>query len=406
VKISNSEAREIVLRQQGLTGSNGSTIEVINHLGYVQIDSINVIERAHHHTLWSRCPHFRPPELEELHAKQHVIFEYWAHAMSYLPMQDYRFALPIMQRFREREDCREILAANKQLAKEIRRRITAEGPLSAAEFDAPAGFSGGWWNRKPAKQVLEVLYWQGELMISHRKNFRRYYELSERVLAQAAEKPDTSMPSCEETHRHHVTRVLRTLGVAGKAELLWFVKDKAAATAALNAMIEEKEAVQLAIENITEPWYALKSAVKKTMPARAAKKADLDELGRQIHILSPFDNMVIRRDFIKKIFAFDYVFECYVPEAKRRFGYFSCPILAGTELIGSIDAKADRAHKELIVKNLHLADFPANAAASKTLAGALAGRIIEFAAFNGCARISMECRNRQAKAVEKQLKAR
>jgi len=406
VKISNSEAREIVLRQQGLTGLNGSTIEIINHLGYVQIDSINVIERAHHHTLWSRCPQFRPGELDDLHAKQHAIFEYWAHAMSYLPMHDYRFALPIMQRFREREDCREILNANKQLAKEIRRRITAEGPLSAADFAAPAGFSGGgWWNRKPAKQVLEVLYWQGELMISHRKNFRRYYELSERVLAQAAERPDTSMPDREETHRHHVTRVLRTLGVSGKADLLWFVKDKEAATAALNAMIEAKEVVQLTIENIAEPWYALKSVIKKTAPARSAKKADLDESGRQIHILSPFYNMVIRRDFIKKIFAFDYVFECYVPEAKRKFGYFSCPILAGTELIGSIDAKADRAHKELIVKNLHLADFPANAAASKSLAKALACRISEFAAFNGCARVSMECRNRQAKAVEKQLKA-
>jgi len=404
VKISNSEAREIVLRQQGLAGFSGSTIEIINHLGYVQIDSINVIERAHHHTLWSRCPQFRPGELDDLHAKKHVIFEYWAHAMSYLPMHDYRFALPIMQRFREREDCREILSANKELAKEIRRRITAEGPLSAADFAAPAGFSGGgWWNRKPAKQVLEVLYWQGELMISHRKNFRRYYELSERVLAQTAEKPGTSMPDREETHRHHLTRVLRTLGVAGKADLLWFVKDRVAATAALNNMIDAKEVVQLSIENIAEPCYALKSVVKKAVPARSAKKADVNELERQIHILSPFDNMVIRRDFIKKIFAFDYIFECYVPEAKRKFGYFSCPILAGTELIGSIDAKADRAHKELIVKNLHLADFPARAAASKTLVRALARRISEFAAFNDCTRVNMEPRTSQAKSIAKEL---
>lgn len=404
MKISNSQAREIVLRQQGLAGFSGSTMEIINHLGYVQIDSINVIERAHHHTLWSRCPQFRPNELDDLQAKKHEIFEYWAHAMSYLPMQDYRFALPIMQRFREREDCREILNDNQQLVREIRQRISAEGPLSASDFAAPAGFSGGgWWNRKPAKQVLEVLYWQGELMISHRKNFRRYYELSERVLAKATNKPDTSMPDREETHRHHAKRVLRTLGIAGKADLLWFVKDKETATAVLNSMIEAKEVVQLNVENIAETCYALKSVVKKTTPVRASSKAALIEQGQQIHILSPFDNMIIRRDFIKKIFAFDYIFECYVPEAKRKFGYFSCPIMAGTELIGSLDAKADRAHKELIIKNLHLADFPGNAAASKAIAGAIASRIRDFAAFNGCAKVSMQSRNRQAKAIEKQL---
>ena len=390
ISISISDARNIILRQQALAGFNDSVPALINHLGYVQIDSIYVVERAHNHILWSRCAEFTPDHLSSLHGKEKAVFEYWAHAMSYLPMSDYRFSLPLMQQFREREDCRQILSAHKKLVKEIRNRIKAEGPVSASDFEAPADFKGGgWWERKPAKQILEVLYWQGDLMISHRKNFKRYYDLTERVISDVEEKLVTSMPSPEEIHHHHLMRVFRTLGVANKADLLWFVKDKSTATRVLNEMISAGTVRAITLANLAGNYYALNSVLESNFSAHAEQK---------VHILSPFDNLMIRRDFVKRLFDFAYVFECYVPQANRRFGYFSCPILAGTDLIGTIDAKADRARKELIVKNLHLPSL-----SKSGWTDALARRIKDFASFNGCASVRMECQTRQAKTIEKKL---
>ncbi|MBU1109538.1 MAG: winged helix DNA-binding domain-containing protein [Candidatus Riflebacteria bacterium] len=404
--ISISNARKIILRQQFLSDFNGSMSEIIDHLGYIQIDSIYVVERAHNHTLWSRCPEFTPDDLSNLHGNEKAVFEYWAHAMSYLPMSDYRFSLPLMQTFREREDCREILSNNKKLVKDIRKRIMAEGPVSASDFEAPPDFKGGgWWERKPAKQILEVLYWQGELMISHRKNFKRYYDLTERAFSLTGEKPSTLMPSHEETHRHYLMRVFRTLGVANKADLLWFIKDKTTATSVLNEMIGAGEVQLLKIENLADQYYALKTVLENSLSIHFEYGGNTGQNGQKVHILSPFDNMMIRRDFVKRLFNFDYVFECYVPQANRKFGYFSCPILAGTDLIGTIDAKADRSDRMLIVKNLHLSDFPAKSCDKENLVRAVARRISEFSSFNGCSSIKMECQNKWAKAIEKRLKS-
>lgn len=398
VNLSLDDARQIIITQQLLANFSGSALDAVNHLGYVQIDTICVVERAHNHILWSRSPDFLPSHLDDLHRTRKAVFEYWAHAMAYLPVADYRFTLPIQKRFLEREDCQEILAANKKLVKDIRKKITAEGPVSASDFATPEEFkgSGGWWNRKPAKQILEVLYWQGELMISHRKNFKRYYDLTDRVLTLS--EIDTTMPSADETLRHHLLRVFRTLGVACKADLLWFVKDRVTAMRVLAEMINAGEVSPVEIESLDDHYYALPSVLQ------SCSSAATNGPEQYMHILSPFDNMIIRRDFIKRLFNFDYVFECYVPEKNRKFGYFSCPILLGTELIGTIDAKADRTRKEFIVKNLHLTNLHAAARQKKFQLEAIASRIRDFSCFNGCDSIKMECKNTQARQVEKFLK--
>lgn len=406
LSISSAEARQIILGQQGLLEPGDSPLAIINHLGYVQIDSINVVERAHHHILWSRCPDFTPDQLESLHGVRKAVFEYWAHAMSFLPMKDYRYSLPNMERFAQRQDCQEILASNRPLVKEIRSRINSEGPLSASDFSAPAEFkSTGWWDRKPAKQILEVLFWQGELMISHRKNFKRFYDLTGRVLAAADEKPDTSMPSAEETFRHYLRRVMRTLGVAARSDLLWFVKDKAGVLRVLNEMISAGEVSTLRIEGLEDSYHALPAVLEKAgrvpKKVRGSARNGAENL---LHILSPFDNLMIRRDFVKRLFAFDYLFECYVPEARRKFGYFSCPILAGNDLVGTIDAKADRAQRELIVKSLHLQAGAEALLRKSDLARNLAAGIRDFADFNGCAAVKIACTGKPARAIEAQLK--
>lgn len=392
MEISLTDARKIILNQQLLSGFKGSPMAAIKHLGYLQIDTICVIERAHNHILWSRSPKFKPEHLENLHRKKGV-FEYWAHAMSYLPVSDYRFSLPIMKHFHERKDCQEILSANRILVEEVRNRIKAEGPLSASDFATPEEFKGkgGWWQRKPAKQVLEVLYWRGELSISHRENFKRFYDFTDRVLTLG--ELDRTVPDADETLRHHLTRVLRTMGVAGKADLLWFVKDKKTAMRVLKEMIGAREVSELKIEKLGDTYYVLGNVLNdsSSLPSRQGVK-----------ILSPFDNMIIRRDFIKRFFNFDYVFECYVPQAKRRFGYFSCPILAGTNIIGTIDGKADRPNREFVIKNLHLSAKPGSLSKKYPLE-ALSNQIRDFAIFNGCDTIRVECRKKQTNRVEELL---
>ncbi len=393
MELSIAEARQIILQQQLLSGFNGATQEAIKHLGYIQIDSINVIERAHNHILWSRNRDFLPGHLSELHHDKKEVFEYWAHAMSYLPTSDYRYVLPIMKRFKERADCREILADNKGLVKEIRKRVAEEGPLSASDFTNPKEFQGGgWWNRKPAKQVLEVLYWQGELAISHRKNFKRFYDLTERVLKLS--KTDKKMPSVKEVMKHHIAKVLRTLGVACKADLTWFVRDKSNLMLALEEMLSGEQVQIINLEGQDQPFYALSEVLNNFSAVETAAT---------MHILSPFDNMVIRRDFVKRMFNFDFVFECYVPQAKRRFGYFSCPILSGLEIIGTIDCKADRAKKELIIKNLHLNTKGLKAKQISNLLENLSIQVKEFSQFNGCNKFSVECQNKDSKRLSKIL---
>lgn len=366
-----SKLRRIALDRQGLLRKEHfgrgkrATLRAIEHLGYVQIDTISVVERAHHHVLWSRVPGYRPEHLDQL-VRDRSIFEYWFHAAAWLPMRDYRFALPRMNQLDG--DRNWFKTFDKKLNRQILQRITAEGPLRARDFSDERKGKKQWWDWKPAKQALEQLFMQGELMVSSRQGFQKIYDLPERVLPDWV---DTICPTTDEFACHLIDTALRAHGFASQKSITYLRKGKVlrdAVNEELQRRIENDELTQIQI-NDDSPVFINPELLESRAPGSRA----------QVKIISPFDNAVIQRQRLREIFDFDYQIECYVPEAKRQFGYFCLPILYRDQFAGRIDCKVHRSSKVLEIKSLSLEnklddDFvPA-------LKAALAG----FAHFNNC----------------------
>jgi uncharacterized protein YcaQ len=376
-KISLLQAKQTIIKCQLLDKPAGKgkagALKALEHLGYVQIDTISVIERAHHHVFWSRCPDHKKEHLHELQAKDRKVFEYWGHAASFLPMSDFRYSIPVMEAHRQRDDVKTVLSTYKELSVQVLDRIKREGALSSSDFETPEDFERGpWWGWKPAKQVLEALFWTGELMVSHRKNFQRYYDLPERVIPSSTnlEKPDET-----ELAKFRVRAVLRTLGFANTQDICWMRRNKVAMKKALQEMIDEGEATEVGIEGLDGTYYCLTNNLS----------VDEEKSNLNCNILSPFDNAVIRRDRLGKIFGLEYSLECYVPPSKRKFGYFALPILLGADFVGLLDAKAERKSKTLLVQKIML---DKKVALSKPL-DTIAKKLNDFAKFNGCEKISV-----------------
>lgn len=377
MRITKTEARNIALTCQLLDGqehkNKQSVLDVIRHLGYIQIDTISVVERAHHHTIWVRVPNYKHSMLDKLQGKDRKVFEHWSHAMSYLPMEHYRFSLPLMARQKESLHEEGFYKENKRLFADILDRIKKEGALSSKDFEAPENHkSNGWWSWKPAKEALERLFWTGELLVSHRKGFQKFYDLPERIIPKSI---DTSMPSKEELFRHKVLLRARTLGAVTLGDIGWFVRDKIAVKKTVAELQKEGVITEIEIEGLEEKHYVL----TENLDLAINKKP------KNTHILSPFDNLIINRNYAKRLFDLDYTIECYTKPEKRKYGYFSLPILQGTNFIGLMDAKAERKEKTLIIRNLHFFE-----ALKKTEVKSLADKIKEFAEFNCCHAIKIE----------------
>ncbi len=379
-RISLSMARRLVLRSQGLDGGwklsrgKAGALAVIERLGYVQIDSISVIEQAHHHVFWSRFGNYAPEMLNEMLADDRSVFEYWTHAMSYVPMCDYRFCIPRMKRMVRGKRHQKWKAENKKIMNEVLARIRAEGPLGSSDFKTD-GKRGPWWDWKPGKAALELLFDAGELMVTERRGFQRIFDLTDRVLPEGV---NTTEPDEDELGRFLVRRTLGMLGLAPKGELRWGHKRQVDfVQRALNELIDSGEVGSVEVNGLDEPFYALTDYLNGSLRGRKP----------QVHILSPFDNLTIRRQWLKALFDFDYRLECYLPSAKRAYGYFCLPVLWGTEFVGRLDAKADRKNRTFIVRNFA---FESAVKKDDALLLALADRLCAFATFNGCDQVVIE----------------
>lgn len=371
--------RRLALAAQGLLqaqpygrGSAGA-LKAINHLGYVQIDTISVVERAHHHVFRSRVPKYEPAMTHRmLRAAQ--IFEYWAHAAAFLPIGDFRFSLPYKHSIKSGRT-HWYRAPDKKLMRELLARIRAEGPLRSRDVETDTRRTGGWWNWKPAKQALEQMYMEGDLMVSDRDGFQKTYDLTERVLPAHI---DTRMPSAEEFATHIVDQQLRCHGLASLKGLT-YLRRNAPLRKAVKALVDEKLA-QGALERVRldngEVFFLETGALERPLP----------RLDGRMSILSPFDNSVIQRERLKTLFHYDYQVECYLPAAKRRYGYFCLPLLYRAEFIGRMDCKAHRRARRLEIKALHL---ELRAADHDPMIAAFAQAISEFCRFQGCDSVSL-----------------
>ena len=381
-QITLSTARKLAILAQGLDdtwqpspGKEGA-VQVIERIGYVQIDTIAVVQRAHHHTFWSRQHDYAPEMLHELQAHDRKVFEGWTHAASYIPMSDYRYYLPKMRAFASRSRTQEWMSENAGLVDKVLTRLREEGPLSAKEMSEPEEKRRGpWWDWKPAKRAAETLFAMGELMITERRNFQRIYDLAERVLP-----PDMNMkaPTSPEHAVFVVRRALASRGFASASEIQWSRQRPATIPEAISQLIESDEIKEIDVEDWSDP--------PQYCPTNLLEAA-LDAKPDRMHFLSPFDNLVIDRYRLAKLFGFDYKLECYHPAAKRRYGYFCLPILDGEQFVGRFDAKADRKPKMFILRHLILEpdfqDFDA-------MLPRFVQRLWEFVRFNGCEQITVE----------------
>ena len=368
--------RQLAVSHQGLAGKRrmgrglAGCQRVLEQLGYVQIDTISVVARAHHHTLFTRVGGYREHYLNRLLA-QGTAFEYWCHAAAYLPMRDYRFALPMMRAVASGE----MLSHRKRDQKirtRVRDRIRAEGPLGAKDFEDPRAQRSGWWDWKPAKLALEQLFLEGELMCVAREGFQKRYDLAERVLPATV---DTTEPSAQEHADHVIERGLAAHGFATERTIAYFRRD-----ARVRAEIRRRLKAQAAAGQLE----TCRSADGEVLYARPGM---FDSSTRRptdvVRILSPFDNLVIQRRRNVSVFGFDYTIECYVPEAKRQFGYFALPILFRNGLVGRMDCKAHRTERRFEIKALYLDDVP------EAFLPAFAAAVAEYAAFTGCDEVAV-----------------
>ncbi len=395
LNITREDAHRIILSTQLLDGkynlpkSKKGTAVIINKLGYIQIDTISIINRAHHHILWTRNNSYSEKHLHDLQAKDKLIFEYWTHAMSFIPMEDFRYSLPRMKNFRKPKSkwLKYRFNQSKKYFDYVLDRIKNEGQLSSSDFENDTGKKGGtWWEWKPTKTALEYLFWQGDLMISERKNFQKFYDLRERVLPGNI---DTTSPSIKELSRYFIIHALTSLGIASGREISKFMQpgkstvsdlqivDKAAMKNTIDELFENGEIISLFIEDDHKTAnYALPEIINEI----AKKKKQVSN----INLLSPFDNLIIQRERTKRLFNFDYSIECYLPPSKRKYGYFVLPILWNNKFVGRLDPKADRQNETLIINNLVFEDNFKN---YEEFIFLFSQKLKNFAGFNNCRKI-------------------
>jgi uncharacterized protein YcaQ len=383
IKLSRRQAANLHWNKQLLSGSGlpkgkAGVRQVIECLGYVQIDTISVIERSHHLVLFTRCPDYQPDYLNELLWPDRQVFEYWAHAASYIPISDYRYYLPAIRRTPKPGSWFEKWSrGNQAVIKKVRRRIEREGPLSATDFpDDTKRKRGPWWDWKPEKAALEVLFWRGELMIRERRKFQRVYDLTGRVLPVGL---DLTRPDEKEEKEFFIRRAIGSLGLATVQDINRYIGVAGRLNDRLAALVRDGDISEVAIEGSDRLYYML----AKDRGVKEDKNLAMD---KRVRFLSPFDNSIILRDRTQRLFEFSCTLECYVPPAKRKFGYFCLPILWRGDLVGRIDPKADRKKRRFIVNNLHLE----KKGLDRTLfASAFAQTLKDFANFHNCPEIQI-----------------
>ena len=321
-----------------------ATRRAIEHLGYVQIDTINVIERSHHHILFNRIPDYIRADLEQAQSLDKSVFEYWTHALAYVPTGDYRQFVPAMDRFRARPpswfgtvDARDYAA--------LLRRIRAEGALSIRDFDdEPVDKTHPWGSRKPSKAALQLGFYVGDLAISRRTGMVKTYELSGRHFGWR-QRPRAATE--KQIAAYLLERALRTQGPASLDSICYGNAAAKPAVAALIATAERRgQLIPVHLDGRPKPQHWIEPAALDT----AGGDAFFDGGERPIHLLSPFDPLVIQRKRLQLFFDYEHRFEAYVPASRRVLGYFALPVLAGDAIVAALDLKADRAARQLLIQ--------------------------------------------------------
>lgn len=377
MQITNSVARSYIIDHQLPTPQKGKTgtLAVIEKLGYVQIDTISVIARAHHHILWTRVPNYQPLFLQTLVENDKKVYDYWAHAASFLPMQDYQFSL--YRKMEQSKSSKHWYEKNPKNMAFVLDQIKANGPLMSKDLTKGDFIKTHAWGVPPVKQALMHLFMDGQIMVVGRQGFQKIYDLPERFLPAAV---NTELPSRKEYIEHIIRRDIHSHGLIKTKSighlLKISIKEK---QVVIDEMIQTGELIPVQIKGLAlNTYYAFKEKIEGYQPKRSTKK---------FHILSPFDNLVILRKRVAEIFDFKYLLECYVTEKKRKVGYFSLPLLYGTNFVGQADFKTDRKTKILWIRNLV---WEPSLKKTDHLYVPFWKKLKDFMLFNGCVEVKTE----------------
>ncbi|MEL6414612.1 MAG: crosslink repair DNA glycosylase YcaQ family protein [Pseudomonadota bacterium] len=349
LKISNRDARRVFLSASGLARAPIGELnlgQLVHELGFVQLDAIQVVARAHHHILWSRNQNYREPMLGHHMANDRQVFEHFTHDASVIPMEFY----PLWQRqFRRLEHKTRQYGWHRAMddlggIEALLNTIRASGPLSTKSFETKIEGERRMWDRPPHKRALEHLWYSGHLTTSHRENFIKFYDLADRIIPESlrlAKIDDATQ--LDELCRAAIRRI--GFGTSGDIQRFWDAADSG----------EVKE------------WAARNSGSLVPVSIEAADGTSFDALAPEdieqtfaqtpspttrLRILNPFDPAIRDRSRLARFFGFDYRMEMFVPEAKRRWGYYVYPLLEGDRFVGRIEVKANRREGWLKVLNL------------------------------------------------------
>lgn len=354
-KITNRKARKLWLQGHGLSRAPTGELDVlqiIKDLGFVQLDSIRNVTRAHHHILWSRNQNYREPMLWKCLAEDRTVFEHFTHDASIIPMDTYPIWDKQFRRMAERlgksnyyknlpdQKSRDILKA----------RIKDEGPLSTRAFSSKvpdADYKNGenkMWARPPHKTALDYMWYIGELSTSHRANFQKFYDLTERIVPH-----DTSTQ--KHTHQQQIDwlcrAALKRLGIASLRDIQKFWDACTYAEVKNWAESNTDKLIPVSVQAANGAWHDMMAPpdIEQRMTATKTPTS-------RLRILNPFDPAIRNRDRLLRLFGFAYKIEIFVPAAKRKWGYYVYPLLEGSKFIGRIELKADRKTGTLTVVNL------------------------------------------------------
>ena len=337
-RISRELAKAIWLRAQRLDGDApfgggpAATPAAIRHLGYVQIDTIHVIERSHHHILYTRIPDYRREHLDHAQAMQRSVFEYWTHALAYLPVEDFRYYVRDM-RNGPRAHGRWFESVTAGDLRKVLARVRRGGTLTIRDIDDDVLVEKDhpWASRKPSKRALQLAFFKGLVTISQRTGMLKSYDLTARHfgwerLPRAATQ--------RETLDFVLERALRSQGLVSLDSVCY---GGIASKPAIRRLIEAKARrheivpVDFAGADAGQHW-----ARPETLDL------ELETNPARVHILSPFDPLVLQRKRLSLFFDYEHRFEAYLPPRQRVFGYFACPVLAGDRIVAALDLKTDR----------------------------------------------------------------
>jgi uncharacterized protein len=361
--LTKTQARRVWLRAQRLDTSTPfgegpqATAAAVEHLGYVQIDTINVIERSHHHILWSRIPAYQRADLRQAQSVDKTVFEYWTHALSYVPSRDLRFFIPAMKRH-AREGHKWFASVTPADIRKVLRLIRRDGALTIRDIDDDVLTEKEhlWASRKPSKRALQLAFYTGVLTISERIGMLKTYELMARHFGW--DKPPKPA-SATEVFNYLLDRALRAQGIVSLDSICHLdAPSKAAIRRLIETRIRRKELMPVGLDGAgkQEHW-----ARPETLENAIESASGLT------HILSPFDPLIIQRKRTELFFDYGHRFEAYVPKEKRVFGYFALPVVVGDEIVAALDLKTDRKSRKLLMQKWSWVGVGARKGARKEL---------------------------------------